>query len=122
MVVEDGRILFFLGGRTLVLPPPQPPPPPAYCLYVAGDEIVGGGGDHGNGRSILYDSEWGSYFLSGGRTVVRPPPLRPPPVSIRGRDCKGRGTVGIGTLFFMVVEEFLFFLWGGERPPPLACM
>ena len=117
MVVEDGRILFFLGGRTLVLPPPNPLPPQPICLYVAGDEIVGGG-DHGNGRSILYDSEWGNYFLSGGRTVVRPPL-----VSIRGRDCKGRGTVGIGTLFFMVVEEFLFFLGGGERPPPpLACM
>ena len=44
MVVEDGRILFFLGGRTLVLPPPNPLPPQPICLYVAGDEIVGGGG------------------------------------------------------------------------------
>ena len=66
MVVEDGRILFFLGGRTLVLPPPNPLPPQPICLYVAGDEIVGGGGTMAMGEVFFMIVSGGIISSLGG--------------------------------------------------------
>ena len=109
--------LFLSGGGGQVYNSPAPPS----SLYSGGQSYRGRGRAAWIGDVLDNGSGWGNSFLSGGKMVVRPPPL-PPPVCNRGRDWRGGGTVGVGTVFFMVVEDgrILFFLGGRTLvlPPP----
>ena len=80
-----GEIFFSLGGGQVY----NSPAPPS-SLYSGGQNCRGRGRAVWIGDVLDNGSGWGNSFLSGGKTVVRPPPL-PPPLFVTGDEIVGGG-------------------------------